>query len=210
MSRVIEERRTWVSRAIFALDRHLRKQQGIYEYSTSPECIFRVQEARAEVDVNLCDGTRVLAGDRTLRLHLWNEHMPRVKTRAEAGIGWGRRASSAIDDSLRQLARCLHVREDWRDILAICADLRLSSAQESARLLRIVTHYGFETAAAPNARHANALQRIGAHLHAAMLVLATNPTTLSGAVFRRESMLIYMSRAALERRYGEDRRNRHA
>lgn len=210
MNPATEERRTWISRAVFALDRHLRRQQGIYEYSTSAECLFRVQESRADAVVHLGDGTRILAGTPTLRLHLWNEHIPRMSTRAGASIGWARRASRAVDTSLRQLARCLRVRDDWRDVLAICADLRLASAEENGGLMRIATHYGFETFAVPEARRGNVVHRLGEHLHAAMLVLAANPAALRAEVFRREQVLIYMSRGVLESRYGEDRRSPRA
>jgi len=42
---------------IFALDRWLRRRQGVFEYTHDPECIFRIQLQRLRSEVVLSDGT---------------------------------------------------------------------------------------------------------------------------------------------------------
>ncbi len=80
MSAELSEQRglasAWLERAVFSLDRVLRWRLGIYEYSASRHCMFRINRARAEQSWRLPDGTTIRAGDRILELHLWNEHIP--------------------------------------------------------------------------------------------------------------------------------------
>lgn len=189
----------WVGRAVLALDRRLRARQGICEYSGHPQCLFRIQEARADQTLRLRDGTLVREGDPLLKLHLWNEHIPEMG-RAGATVGWARRASRAVDVSLRELALALQGNADWREVAAICGDMSLAAAGDNHRLVRICAHYGFEAAGGP-AGETHAARRVGEGILACMLVLATNPAALRWATLRRECVRVYLSRATLETRY---------
>ncbi|HEU4626742.1 MAG TPA: hypothetical protein VFS52_18415 [Steroidobacteraceae bacterium] len=200
MNRTAASSQTVLARAVFALDRFLRKQQGIYEYSTHPECMFRVEDTFAEIGVTLRDGTCVRPGDPILRLHLWNEQMPMMGNDG-ASIGWARRAMWAVELSLRELARAMAERPAWQHVPAIYGDMKLASAAETAKLLRIAHCYGFETVDSARVPE-HALHRVGEGILAAMLVLATNPSALRPGVFRRENQPVYMSRAFLMHRYG--------
>jgi hypothetical protein len=189
-----------LARAVLALDELLRKRQGIYEYSAHAWCIFRVEDTSAETLLVLRDGTRIQPGDPILRLHLWNEQVPRM-SRTGASIGWARRASRAVELSLGELARAFRDRPAWSRVSAVCADMKLASSAESAQLLRIVDHYGFEMAC--DARHprGHVLRDAGENILGAMLVLATNPFALRFDVLRRANQPIYMSRRLLMGRY---------
>ncbi len=71
--------------------------------------------------------------------------------------------------------------------------------------MRLSARYGFEPAAEPVPAgywHAGGLHRIGENILIFMLVLATNPVAAGPPVLRRDRKLVYLSRAALERRYG--------
>src|SRR5579883_1805205 len=48
----------WIGVAVGALDQHLRRKQGIVEYTNSPECIFRMQVTQSGHEIALSDGTR--------------------------------------------------------------------------------------------------------------------------------------------------------
>lgn len=200
MNRLAASSQTWLARAIFTLDGFLRRKQGIYEYSSHPECLFRIEDTFAQADVTLRDGTRVRPGDPLLRLHIWNEQMPPMGSDG-ASIAWARRAMRAVELSLRELARAMSERPAWGDVPAICANMKLASSDETAKLLRIALSYGFETTDSARAPE-HVLHRAGDGILAAMLVLATNPAALRPGVFWRESRPIYMSRAFLMHRYG--------
>ena len=58
------------------VDLDSRRQQGVFEYSHKPDCIFRAQLSRLSSDVLLSDGTFGRPGDRVVDLHLWNEQIP--------------------------------------------------------------------------------------------------------------------------------------
>ena len=75
---------------IFALDRWLRRRQGVFEYTHDPECIFRIQLQRLRSEVVLSDGTFGRPGDQAIDLHLWNEQIPAVPV-AGPSLAWGRR-----------------------------------------------------------------------------------------------------------------------
>ncbi|HZQ13119.1 MAG TPA: hypothetical protein VFB31_09955 [Pseudolabrys sp.] len=187
----------FVADAVFALDRWLRRHQGIFEYADSPDCIFRLARGRAERSLVLADGTRIALGAPTLDLHLWNEHIPAIPAQGVT-LQWARRTSRAMDYSLRQLASYLAGNDEFRDIAAIRADMRIATPERRDKLALLVEHYGFEAVAAgPVGR----LRSLGENILMMFIVWAVNPAALRGDVLRRGRALFYCSRRALERRY---------
>lgn len=194
------QRLPFVADAVFALDRWLRRHQGIFEYADSPDCIFRLARGRAERNLVLVDGTRIALGAPTLDLHLWNEHIPVIPAQGVT-MQWARRTSRAMDHSLRQLAYYLAGRDEFRDVAAIRADMRLAAPERGNKLALLVEHYGFEAvAAAPVSR----LHALGENILMMFIVWAVNPAALRGDILRRGRALFYCSRRALERRYRVD------
>lgn len=190
----------WLERAVFTLDRWLRRREGIYEYSTDPHCVFRVGLGNADQDLTLADGTEIHAGDPLLMLHLWNENLP-VMGQGGPTVAWARQVSRAIHDSLRELARYLHQRVELDDVGALYGDMHLASARQAAQLARIVTRYGFEVVDDYDATRPSALHRFGKSILIVLLVAATNPVALRSAVLRRYHKRVFLSRATLARRY---------
>lgn len=191
----------WLMRPVLRLDRLLRERQGIYEYTRHPGCLFRIEQAQADETLSLGDGTCILHGEPVLKLHLWNEQIPLIGPHGPT-IGWARRASRAVEVSLRELARYLRSRTELEQFTAICADMRLATARESAQLARIVTRYGFEPRRDFKGSRHGVLHSFGESILMCMLVLATNPAALRGSVFRRDYVRVYLSRRTLQRRYG--------
>jgi YkoP domain len=190
----------WLESAIFGLDRWLRRRQGVYEYSSDPACLFRIQRARADRALSLSDGTCIDAGDPILNLHLWNEHMPAM-TPEGATMAWARQVSRALGTSLGELAQYLAQSPELDDIAVLRADMRLGTAEKSAQLARIMAHYGFESADC-EIESAGLLHRFGENIFIFLLVLATNPATVRAPILWRARKQVYLSRAALERRHG--------
>lgn len=204
MSVVLSEKRglraIHLEQWVFSLDRWLRRWHGIYEFTAHRDCLFRAERCLAEESLLLSDGVRVCRGDPLLKIHLWNEHMPSM---GQVGptIAWARRASRAVDTSLRELARHVAQCSELDTVAAVCADMRLAPARQSAQLARIVARYGFEAAKDPRAGRPGPLRLIGENILMVLLVLATNPIAFRAAVLRRGHSRIIISRARLLRLY---------
>ena len=185
---------------VFSLDRWLRRWHGIYEFTAHRECLFRAERCLAEESLLLSDGVRVRRGDPLIKVHLWNEHMPAMGQDGPT-IAWARRVSRAIDTSLRELARHMAQSSDLDGVGAVCADMRLATAKQSAQLARIVYRYGFEAAKDSRVGRPGLLRLIGENILMVLLVLATNPIAFRAAVLRRGHTRVIISRAKLLRLY---------
>lgn len=188
-----------LEQAVYGLDRWLRRRQGVYEYSADQGCLFRINRGEAEQTLTLADGTRIRQGDPILNLHLWNEHMLPIPLQGPT-VGWARLTHRAVDKSLREMARWLARQPDHADIAALRADMRLGTVAQSQQLVRIAARYGFESAAFQ--AETGSLRQFGENILMYLLVLAANPVAIRTDVLWRDHALVYLSRAALERRYG--------
>lgn len=189
----------WLQRAVFALDRRIRRRMGVYEYTVHPQCLFRLQVVRVDDSLTLADGTCVASGSRALVLHLWNEQMPVIGPTGPT-LAWARKADRAMDFSLCELARYLAAQPQLSDIGVICGNMPVIGCAQVKRLARILARYGFEAAVDDRDRR-GLLHRFGDAVFVLMLVLAANPRAVRNAVLRCCNMRVFVSRAALERRY---------
>ena len=194
-----------LEQAVYGLDRWLRRRQGVYEYTASPVCLFRINRGEADLAMTLADGTRLGPGAPILNLHLWNEHVPPMPQEG-ATVGWARHIHHAVDRSLRELTYWLRRQADLNDIVALRADMRLGTVAQSQQLVRIAARYGFEST--DFRAETGSLRQFGENILMYLLVLATNPAAIRTDVLWRDHALVYLSRAALERRYGGARRGK--
>jgi len=189
----------WLQSAVFALDRRIRRQIGVYEYTLHPQCLFRLQVVRTQDPLLLEDGTLVAPGGRVLVLHLWNEQMP-VIGRTGPTLAWARKTHRAMHISLRELAYYLAAQPHLRDIAVICGNMPVIGITQAERFARILARYGFEAAVDPTDRR-GLLHRFGDGVLVLMLVWAANPRAVRSALLRCSNMRVFVSRAALEQRY---------
>ena len=197
----IARRHQWLGAFVELLDRHLRYQQRVTEYTNSPDCIFRIQIVRVSEDIVLSDATHVSAGDRIIDLHFWNEHIP-VMPSGGATLAWARRTNQSIETSLRELARYLSSRPDLEDILAIRGVMGLGSSNRSNQIERLAAHFGFEQV--PLAHRLSVkqrLHRLGENILISMIVLTRNPVSLRADTLWRSRTQTYLSRSVLEHRF---------
>jgi hypothetical protein len=185
--------------AILALDRRIRRRLGVYEYTVHPQCLFRLQLVHVEDPLVLADGTAVAPGSRALALHLWNERIP-VMGPLGPTLAWARRIDRAIHASLRELTCYLAAQPSLKDIAAICGDMPVRGTRQAEQLARIMARYGFEAAVGTTDRR-NLIHRFGDGVLVLMLVWATNPCAVRSALLRCCNIRLFVSRAALERRY---------
>jgi hypothetical protein len=190
----------FVARLLAPLDRHLRRRQGIYEFSVNPECVFRLQVLRLQQAIALSDGTAFKPGERVIDLHLWNEHIPRLEPNV---LRWAGRMSNRLFNSLRELALYLRVSPELSDVVAIRANMSFGTPEQTAQLERVSKRYGFEPVAVPDMPSAGErLHRFGENILITFFVLALNKAALRRDTLWRGRTQVFLSRAALEQKYG--------
>ena len=195
-------RRGWLLGAVGLLDARLRREQAVFEYTRHPACVFRLDIWRADNPITLRDGTRVSCGDRTARLHFWNEQIP-VIPKSGATIAWARQLHHGIGTSLRELASFLASRPELNDVALVCGDVPSGTKAQSAQVARIMAHYGFESRPEPEqVSMGQRLNRLGENILISMIILAHNPGALHLDTLKRVRVPIYLSRRGLEREFG--------
>lgn len=193
-------RQSLLERLVFGLDAALRRRHAVIEYSADPRCVLRIQIGRLDQHIVLSDGTCGSAGDPIIDIHLWNEQVPAMP-RQGASIAWARQMSFCFRHSLRELARYLAARSDLDDISVLRANLALGGSEQ--QMLRLMSRYGFEPALrAIAAARWERVHRFGENLLISLMVLAHNAAALRGDTLRRGRTPVFLSRRALEQRYG--------
>ena len=192
----------WLEAVVTALDDRLRHHYGVFEYTNTPDCLFRVQIIRSSDDLLLSDGVTVQAGDRLINLHVWNEQFPAFPNDRPT-LAWARRVDRAFNASLRELDRYLAARPDLDDVVAICGNMGFSSAARSAQLARYVARFGFEKVAGRSrSSFGQQIHLFGENILISMFVLARNAAALHPDTLWRDRTLVFLSRRELQRRYG--------
>lgn len=180
--------------AIARLDRELRRQQGIYEYSQSPECIFRAAIVRLDAALELEGGTIVPAGSRVIDLHLWNERIPPKD--GSASLAWGRTISRRIDCSLAKLLEHIEGRPELEDVVGIRALLMFGDSEADDFLRKLAGRFGFEAIRPPKASLRDRVHQLGDNILVAMLVYA-HCGELRGLSSRPGKLPLYLARPVL-------------
>lgn len=192
----------WLAEAIFALDTRLRRRQAVAEYSDHPSCIFRLQIDRSPRRLTLRDSTRLEPGQRIVRLHFWNEHIPPLPENGTA-IRWALRIQKAISISLRELARYLSSRPDLNDVEVICGDVPSATREQWRQIEYIMGHYGFETVMeSGHLPLRERIHRFGENILISLVVFARNAGALRLDTLNRVRVPIYLSRRNLEQKFG--------
>ena len=202
----LSEKRTgsWIGRAVFALDRWVRRRRGSYEYSTRPQCLFRIEPCIADRRIVLRDGSCACPGDPLIKLHFWNEHLPRMGRRGPT-VGWARQLSRGVDISLAELSAYLSRHPELAGVRVLYGEMSLATRRQTRRFERMIERYGFEAGGEAEPDRRSRLHRIGDVILVLLLVLATNPIAMRRAL-RRYHSRVYLSRSALDSRYGAQTR----
>jgi hypothetical protein len=195
----------WLAEAIFAFDKWLRRCQGVVEYSTHPQCLFRLEIGRSRRQLLLSDGTPLRRGQRVARLHFWNDHIPPVPETGTT-IRWARQMRHGIAISLRELVGYFASRPDLADVSVICADVPCGTQSQASQIAHVMARFGFETIFQEQpAPLGERLHRFGENILISLTVLAQNSVTLRADTLRRVRVPIYLSRRGLVERFGSAR-----
>jgi hypothetical protein len=193
----------WLKVLLEAIDSRLRHQLGVSEYAQSPDCVFRMQIIRNADDIVLKDGTCLRQGDRIIDLHFWNQHVPLI---SEAGptLGWACRMNDGFRHSLQELAQHLAARTDTGDIAAVRAVAALGADARNEKITRILSRFGFEIVLKlePPPSLQQQIRRLGENILISLMVLTYNASALRRDTLRRGRVPAYLSRRALDERYG--------
>jgi hypothetical protein len=197
-----KRRHSGVAALVFAFDRVMRRRQGVFEYTSHPSCVFRLQISRSTHGRVLRDGTALLPGQRLAQLHYWTEQMPPIPPSGPT-IASGRALHRGIQISLAELARFLRSRPDLGDIQVVFGDVPSGGVEKFDQIGRIMARYGFEVIAEPDALTLKQkLQRWGENVFISLIVAARSIGALHLNTLRRVRVPIYLSRRALEQHFG--------
>ena len=131
-----------IQRAVFSLDRVLRRWQRIYEFSQSSDCLLRVAASSSTKRIELPDASEVYPGDQTLEIHWWNEHVACLMANRRA-LASAKLLPSLIEHSLDLLAKYLATAEEVRNIRFIHANAVLPTHISDHELTDLAQQFGF-------------------------------------------------------------------
>jgi ceramide glucosyltransferase len=190
-----------LARGIRRLDAHLRRKQGIFEFSDSARSVLRINIAPAETDLTFADGTEVRPGEPVGVLHLWNEHLTTIP-RGGADLAWAMAMRKAMQFSLRELAKAARHDPRLRDVKAFGGTAVFVSRAGVPQVAKMASRFGFEWM--PDGRKRSMFGRVHDFFEN-FLVLglqwAFNPAGMRGKGFIRPREPLWMSRETLMKRY---------
>ena len=111
-------------RIIRNFDRFMRYANGVFEYSTDPDCILRLRHMRAPRTV-VFDGQTVLRGAPVVEVHFFNEHMPPLPETG-SNVAWAAHFGRLFIQSFRDAAVVIDQRPELQDAVAVCLTTVLS------------------------------------------------------------------------------------
>ncbi len=183
-----------------AFDRFLCRATGVFEFCDDPECLVRLQWARAPRDLALSDGTRVRTGAPVLMLHLWNEHLPHPGADGP-DLQWAARVRRMLTYSFRQVARWLAERPEAHRVEAV-GGITVLAFSADGHPTPLIRHLGFDVF--PYRRALGRFGEFWENFYTWAIMWTFNPASLRGrSLLRLRRAEIWMSREAFLRRYGE-------
>lgn len=187
---------------VYGLDALLRRAYGVFEFCQDPECLLRLQVAKAPRPLPL-RGQIVAAGTPVLVLHLWNEHLPRIPP-SGPDLAWAKAAQRAFLRSLQAAAMYLQCQPHLKDVGAVggCTALLFTAGRHGGS--RLMERLGFTILP-----YGGPLGRFGEfweNFYSWMLIWAYNPAGLRyRSLFKLRRAEIWMLREDFIRRFGHPR-----
>jgi hypothetical protein len=174
-------------------DAALRRWYGVQEFTDDPTCLFRISRTTAPHDVQLSDGTRIVAGEPIALLHIWNEQLPRFSL-VGPDFRWAQLIRRRMLASFSELARHLDQDPAWADVRSVHACVTFGSRRRRAQIRRTAARFGVELidVGVPTGWH-----ELGEDALIWAFARAFNPAALRRHCFRRDRTELWISRARL-------------
>lgn len=169
-----------------ALDRHMRRKLGVFEFSNHPDCIFRLSIDRAQRRLRVQDGT-IEPGEKILLLHFWNEQLPTLPP-GGPDMPWAVGGVRQLAASCRMLARYLRDEPAVSDARAVGGSTVLFVPGDGSGGERVFTRLGFVVS--PDRNPLGVFGQFWENLYTWMLMRTFNQVTL------RRHRLLRMRRTA--------------
>jgi ceramide glucosyltransferase len=190
------------AKMIRGLDGLLRRYYHIFEFSRNEQCLLRLSVAESENDVVLADGTRVRPGDLIGELHLWNEHIPPLPGEGPS-LRWALAFQRRMIQSLRELAGCIQVDPDLRQIKAFRGENSFGGRRGLLPLTDVIKRWRFEFV--PEVQPAGIWRRFVGfwkRFYMLSLIRAFNPGKPNRSLKELMHGQLWMSRKVLISHYG--------
>lgn len=123
------------------IDTLLSKSLKIYVFCDDPECIMRIQLARAPHSISL-GNTLISKGEPVLGLHAWNEHMPRLPKEG-ANLEWALRLRRQLVHSFKLIAEEMIRDQRYSRVSAVYGESAVFSFSEHVGGTHLMQHLGF-------------------------------------------------------------------
>lgn len=183
-------------RAVLAVDRSLRRAQGIFEFCEDDDCILRIAVTASEGRILLPHGVEVLPKDPIIDLHFWNERLPSL-CQAGSSLAWAGIFRTRMRSSLRLLAEYVASSPDLRDVKACRAR---TAFLRHRRIRAVARRLGF----AEEVPEGSVSDQVHEFLETFLIYGLTwvfNPDALPGKARLPQRSYLWMSREELFRRY---------
>lgn len=184
------------------IDWLLRRFEGMFEFSRSETCLLRIALTRTNATVRLPDGVMLARGTPIAALHLWNEHLPSPPAKGPS-FAWVNRIRRQMLWSLKELALYARTSPDMQNVVAFQARIAFASRAQHDKMLRIAATFGFERI------EPDASPPLGRRIHDVLenfwlwaLVWTFNPRGLRHRSLKRQRHALWISKAALIKRFG--------
>ncbi|MCS7283537.1 MAG: hypothetical protein RMK65_09575 [Anaerolineae bacterium] len=181
-----------------AFDRFLRRATGVFEFCDHPQCVLRLQWARAPHDLVLSDGAYVRKGARVLILHLWNEHLPQPGPEGPNMV-WAIQVQRMLVFSLKEAARWLAAQTDGDQVRAV-GGITVLAFSEDGHVSPLIRRLGFDVF--PYRRALGRFGEFWENFYTWAIMWAFAPFSLRNrSLLRLRRAEIWMSREVFLRRY---------
>lgn len=188
-------------RAIREFDGYLSRRCGVGPFSGDERCLLRRAVIPSPGDCLLADGTRIVAGDPVIDLHLWNEHIPPVP---EGGpdLAWGRLVAQRLQHSLGLLCTAVRTDPDLCAAKAIRAKTNFVGwGEQGESLSRLIGRFGFKDVSEGAASIPERVHDAFENVLIGALTWTHNPRALRRGKLVRRRRPVWMSVDVLRRRY---------
>jgi hypothetical protein len=193
---------SFLRKVIIKFDTFLSRVEGVYTYTDDPDCILRLRRAKSSIKLNLPNGDIGL-GDDVLEIHLWNEHMPKLKEN-DSNLGWGTRTLHLFLHSLRDVAGILQENPQLSEVKAIRGEMIFLGTAENPGRARQMERLGFTVI--PYHGKLRGFGEFWENFYSWWLMWAYNPvSTRSRRLNSSHRMQMWMSRAKFLEIYGKSK-----